>query len=81
MPQSRYDTNSFTYFKCYSKLSTSFSTTCQQTGNKQCEHILLTRCWNNLTACQRTRCVRTHFLYYNIHYTEGIIYNFINFFI
>jgi hypothetical protein len=29
-------------------------TTCQQAGNKQCEHILLTSCWNSIvTTCQQ----------------------------
>jgi hypothetical protein len=23
---------------------------CQQAGNKQCEHILLTSCWNSITT-------------------------------
>ena len=26
-----------------------FVTSCQQAGNKQCEHILLTSCWNSIT--------------------------------
>ena len=25
-------------------------TTCQQAGNKQCEHILLTSCWNTIAT-------------------------------
>jgi hypothetical protein len=25
-------------------------TTCQQAENKQCEHILLTNCWNSIAA-------------------------------
>ena len=27
-------------------------TTCQQAGNKQCEHIPLTSCWNSITSLQ-----------------------------
>jgi hypothetical protein len=32
--------------------STTFKplTTCQQAGNKQCEHILLTSCWNSIAT-------------------------------
>jgi hypothetical protein len=31
-------------------------TTCQQAGNKQCEHSLMTSCWNNIGTSQLQVC-------------------------
>ena len=51
-------------------------TTCQQVGNKQCEHILLTSCWNGIVTsllqvcynlCVFT-CVTGKFTWYKIHF-------------
>ena len=39
-------------------------TTCQQAGNKQCEHILLASCWNSIATSLLQVCYNLYVFMY-----------------